>query len=112
MKFLSKEKAKKFHNPELVERAYKEGSKSRDAFAMRLPVIDEGGQIPIVSLEVPITKKTVPILEEIPAHETQSNRAKREGYTGSLCGACGGVRMKQNGSCEICLDCGETSGCS
>lgn len=112
LKFLSKEKAKKFHNPELVERAYKEGSKSRDAFAMRLSVIDEGGQVPMVLTEVPSAKKSVPLFEEIPIHETQSDRAKREGYTGSLCGACGSVRMKQNGSCEICLDCGETSGCS
>lgn len=110
LKFLPKEKAKRFHNPELVERAYKEGSKSRDAFAMRLPVVDEGGDAPKLALEIPVVRSV--FKEESVVHETQSDRAKREGYTGSLCGACGSVRMKQNGSCEICLECGETSGCS
>ncbi|MBM3231731.1 vitamin B12-dependent ribonucleotide reductase, partial [Candidatus Peregrinibacteria bacterium] len=42
LKFMSKDKASQYHNHELVERAYSEGSKSKDAFAMRLPVVDEG----------------------------------------------------------------------
>jgi ribonucleoside-diphosphate reductase alpha chain len=45
LKFLTKEAAMRFHNHDLVEKAYREGSKSKDAFAMRLPVIDEGASI-------------------------------------------------------------------
>ncbi len=33
-------------------------------------------------------------------------------YTGSECPVCHGTRMVQNGTCELCLDCGNTSGCS
>lgn len=33
-------------------------------------------------------------------------------YTGNTCTRCYGVHMVRNGTCELCLDCGETSGCS
>lgn len=33
-------------------------------------------------------------------------------YTGSECQICHSNRMVQNGTCEVCLDCGNTSGCS
>ncbi|MFA5108291.1 MAG: vitamin B12-dependent ribonucleotide reductase [Candidatus Micrarchaeia archaeon] len=38
--------------------------------------------------------------------------AKALGYTGDPCGGCGSMKVKRNGSCTVCLDCGETSGCS
>jgi ribonucleoside-diphosphate reductase alpha chain len=38
--------------------------------------------------------------------------AKAQGYTGIQCPNCGSMRVKQNGSCQVCLDCGETTGCS
>ncbi len=34
------------------------------------------------------------------------------GYTGDICGQCQGVKMRRNGSCLLCEDCGSTSGCS
>lgn len=34
------------------------------------------------------------------------------GYTGDLCDNCGGCRMRRSGTCQLCEDCGETSGCS
>lgn len=34
------------------------------------------------------------------------------GYTGDICNNCGGSRMRRNGSCLLCDDCGTTSGCS
>lgn len=34
------------------------------------------------------------------------------GYTGNLCTNCGGTRMLIAGHCEVCADCGESSGCS
>ena len=39
-------------------------------------------------------------------------QAKQQGFTGSMCGSCGSFKVKANGSCEVCLDCGSTSGCS
>ncbi len=34
------------------------------------------------------------------------------GYTGEMCTQCGSSRVKRNGSCIVCEDCGSTSGCS
>ncbi len=33
------------------------------------------------------------------------------GYTGDVCQACGGLRMRRNGACLVCDDCGNNSGC-
>ncbi len=99
LKFLTKEKAMKYHNRELVEKAYSEGTKSKEAYAMSLPVVDEGA----------------PQLMKSPAPTTLIDKladAKLQGYTGSACSGCGSTKMKRNGSCELCLDCGATSGCS
>jgi len=38
--------------------------------------------------------------------------ARAQGYTGDQCGNCGSMRVKQNGACHVCEDCGTTSGCS
>ena len=38
--------------------------------------------------------------------------AKAQGYTGDQCLNCGSMRVKQNGACHVCEDCGTTSGCS
>ncbi|MFW5662842.1 MAG: adenosylcobalamin-dependent ribonucleoside-diphosphate reductase, partial [Bacteroidota bacterium] len=41
-----------------------------------------------------------------------SNEAVSFGYTGEQCSQCGSMRVKRNGSCTVCEDCGSTSGCS
>lgn len=33
-------------------------------------------------------------------------------YTGDLCPSCGSFRMERSGTCSVCRDCGETTGCS
>lgn len=33
-------------------------------------------------------------------------------YDGSVCTNCSGTRLVRNGTCKVCLDCGETTGCS
>ncbi|MFT4261411.1 MAG: vitamin B12-dependent ribonucleotide reductase [Candidatus Woesearchaeota archaeon] len=38
--------------------------------------------------------------------------AKSKGYTGDQCANCGSLRMKRNGNCLLCDDCGTTTGCS
>ncbi|MFT4310075.1 MAG: adenosylcobalamin-dependent ribonucleoside-diphosphate reductase [Candidatus Woesearchaeota archaeon] len=38
--------------------------------------------------------------------------AKAQGYTGESCSSCGSMKVKQNGTCAICEDCGSTTGCS
>lgn len=41
-----------------------------------------------------------------------SSTAKEEGYAGETCSQCSSHRMKRNGSCLCCENCGSTSGCS
>jgi ribonucleoside-diphosphate reductase alpha chain len=43
---------------------------------------------------------------------TASDDAKRQGFTGEACGQCGSMKVKQNGTCHLCIDCGTTTGCS
>ncbi len=43
---------------------------------------------------------------------TSASQAKSLGYTGEQCQSCGSIRVKRNGSCMLCEDCGTTSGCS
>ncbi len=115
LKFLAKEKAKKYHNSELIERAYATGSKSKDAFAMRLPVIDEGTTVeeaPLFSMEVTEEVDVTATSSTTTSLDSPLEQAKLQGFTGSVCTGCGSTKMKRNGSCELCLDCGATSGCS
>jgi ribonucleoside-diphosphate reductase alpha chain len=47
-------------------------------------------------------------------HESAGDAAKsgERLYDGSTCSNCSGTRMVRNGTCKVCLDCGETTGCS
>jgi ribonucleoside-diphosphate reductase alpha chain len=44
--------------------------------------------------------------------KSQVYQAKVQGYTGEQCENCGSMRVKQNGTCKVCEDCGMTTGCS
>ena len=49
---------------------------------------------------------------EVSEEEAKIKVARGKGYTGDQCGACGSMRVKRNGACTVCDDCGSTSGCS
>ncbi len=55
------------------------------------------------------TSGAIEILSE---EEETDDAIKAMGYTGSKCGECGAMMMRQNGACELCDVCGATSGCS
>jgi ribonucleoside-diphosphate reductase alpha chain len=40
------------------------------------------------------------------------SEAKTKGYTGESCRECGSMKVRRNGTCTLCEDCGSTSGCS
>jgi len=40
------------------------------------------------------------------------SEARMKGYTGNQCSNCNSMRMKVSGHCEVCEDCGTTTGCS
>lgn len=47
-----------------------------------------------------------------PEIKLTAGMAKNMGYTGEPCGTCGSMKVKKNGTCSLCMDCGSTSGCS
>jgi len=69
-------------------------------------------------VEPPTT--AVPLVEPPPtlltgehgAPKMGKKEAKLSGYTGDDCTACGSIRVKRNGSCLVCEECGQTTGCS
>ncbi len=44
--------------------------------------------------------------------DTQIIQARVQGYSGEQCENCGSMRVRQNGTCKVCEDCGMTTGCS
>jgi len=44
--------------------------------------------------------------------ESDFDRAKQLGYTGDSCPECGSMTMIRNGTCQKCITCGSTTGCS
>jgi hypothetical protein len=44
--------------------------------------------------------------------QVELDEARSLGYTGEMCSTCNSSRVKRNGSCTVCEDCGTTSGCS
>jgi len=50
--------------------------------------------------------------EHSATRKSQVYQAKVQGYTGEQCENCGSMRVKQNGTCKVCEDCGMTTGCS
>ena len=50
--------------------------------------------------------------EHTATRTSQVYQAKVQGYTGEQCENCGSMRVKQNGTCKVCDDCGMTTGCS
>jgi len=57
--------------------------------------------------------------KEVSSEDSRANaptnrysEARAQGYTGEQCTECGSMRVKRNGACTVCEDCGTTSGCS
>ncbi|MCL2040246.1 MAG: adenosylcobalamin-dependent ribonucleoside-diphosphate reductase [Bacteroidetes bacterium] len=65
---------------------------------------------------VPIEEENSPSLFEKNNIGTYTSidiyNAKTMGYTGEQCTNCSSIRVKRNGTCLLCEDCGTTSGCS
>lgn len=114
IKFLTKEAAKKYHNGDLIDRAYSEGTMARRQqltltnFQIKEESLDEKKLIEVLEKsKVKTVKKTVAvgsdnIFTTPTAFQTEDS---------PMCHNCGSC-MIRNGSCYKCLDCGETSGCS
>ncbi|MBP9718590.1 adenosylcobalamin-dependent ribonucleoside-diphosphate reductase [Candidatus Gracilibacteria bacterium] len=137
LKFLPKEVAKKYHNEELIERAY---SETNPAHLPQLPLESlsaQGlgtiaGQIGLSSIQSPSgktgslkTPSATNMASKSPSavatplaaatkeqlQRAQTNAALALNNDDAPICSCGTV-MVRNGACYKCTDCGETSGCS
>lgn len=138
LKFLPRETAKKYHNSDLVDRAYNEGN---NLLLPRVPVetpatavlnneltssgmMDRTHQSPKASAVT--DSRAFPLVREVEkvsvaaesglsmeafAKMQKDKALQLNNEDAAMCTACGSV-MVRNGSCYKCLDCGETSGCS
>jgi ribonucleoside-diphosphate reductase alpha chain len=66
---------------------------------------------------MPVSALVTAIASELPAGAGRqaalaADQARRAGYTGESCSSCGSIRVRRNGTCVVCDDCGTTSGCS
>ena len=59
-----------------------------------------------------MNKEEIEKIEEENKVQAEKDEAMSLGYTGEMCETCGSMRVKRNGSCTVCEDCGSTSGCS
>lgn len=128
LKFLPKDTAKKYHNADLVDRAYEEGT---NATLLQVPVENGSGKIEdvtevlsadrehkapaaikkeeIVMEKVSVSTTTTMTEEEL--MKLQQNKALALNNESAPICTCGMV-MVQNGACYKCVACGATSGCS
>lgn len=68
----------------------------------------------VVSEDIPKPTPNVGItlLDSEKAPALSRAQAVQLGFTGSTCNNCQSSRMKVSGHCEVCEDCGTTTGCS
>lgn len=144
LKFLDADTAKLYHNEELVEKSYREGSN----FRILIPIVNGHGHTEIRSTKyidlkkeaeeasLPVLSAPIGQLSEAAVEPAQMRldqadkavihdnlegddgfldkikKARALGFTGDMCSTCGSMNVKKNGSCNVCIDCGTTTGCS
>ncbi|GIV54844.1 MAG: transcriptional regulator [Candidatus Kapaibacterium sp.] len=76
-------------------------------------VVKSAAAAPMPSPVAPPAAEPVEVTTTKPSSDTVVvQQAKAQGYTGEQCYSCGSMRVKRNGSCTVCEDCGTTTGCS
>lgn len=122
IKFLPREEAKKYHNGDLVDRAYNEGTMKSKATPVletqidlgelkaKEDLSDEGKLIKVLEeVKVKPLKKAVAVGSDQGMPHVAPVAFKSE--DAQFCTTDGSI-MIRNGSCYKCTNCGETSGCS
>ena len=72
----------------------------------------DGEQMKLVDVPEKTTSPREKKMSMETSNHTDVHKAKAQGFTGEQCPNCSSMRMKRNGTCMVCLDCGETTGCS
>jgi ribonucleoside-diphosphate reductase alpha chain len=122
VKFLPKDRAQLYHNSELIDRSYQQGSNYR----VQIPVINGKGfteikygrteQLNKIAAElqsIMTTEVVVATKEEVSVNaiDIPGKGVAASVADSNACDNCGG-KMRRAGSCFVCTECGSTSGCS
>ncbi|MBI5422038.1 vitamin B12-dependent ribonucleotide reductase [Candidatus Peregrinibacteria bacterium] len=124
LKFLDKETAKKYHNAQLVDKAYSEGTMGTTGALASMRRVVTISEPEIKAQEPDVEQKLIDVLEKNKAPERKLTAKVGAAATtvhgtpqafqnddAPMCSNCG-AGMIRSGTCYKCMDCGETSGCS
>jgi ribonucleoside-diphosphate reductase alpha chain len=76
----------------------------------RVQVKPEGDEL--LSGEEPVEPTQISMDEFIHEKALDASKNGERLYDGTVCANCSSTRLVRNGTCKVCLDCGETTGCS
>lgn len=79
--------------------------------------VDSLGDLIAKVLEIETERNVQVTVVEVPTVEITEEDVKDAKENGQMiygqkCGTCGSEKLRQNGTCKVCLDCGSTTGCS
>lgn len=141
LKFLDSDTAKLYHNEELVDKSYREGNnfrilipivnghghteiktnnkyihlktENKDEFSSEVEILESSLSVEPAQMKLEDTTTALQDnLEGFDGMNDKIKKAKALGFTGDMCTTCGSMNVKKNGSCNVCIDCGTTTGCS
>ncbi len=97
---------------EVSENGNGNGSKKAKPVESVLPTLHLDFDNPVLTDLVAETVESISNTHSNGGTKSKVYEAKAKGYTGEQCSNCASMRVKRNGSCTVCDDCGTTSGCS
>ena len=76
------------------------------------PDSDDDSEASAETVAQPEPSQQAQAADDDDSYQSDYEKAKELGYTGDSCPECGSMTMVRNGTCQKCITCGSTTGCS